>query len=29
LTQKVPLAVADMALNVYEVVQEHRPLHAP
>jgi len=28
LMQKVPLAVSDMALNVGEVIEEQRPLHA-
>jgi hypothetical protein len=29
LTQKVSLAVADMALDVAEVIEKQRPLHAP
>jgi len=29
LTQKVPLAVADMALDLREVVEKHRSLHCP
>jgi hypothetical protein len=28
LTQKMPLAIADMALDVSEVVEKQRPLHA-
>jgi hypothetical protein len=29
LTQKMPLAVADMTLDVSEVIEKQRPLHAP
>jgi hypothetical protein len=28
LTQKMPLAVADMALDLNEVIEKHRPIHA-
>jgi hypothetical protein len=28
LTRKMPLAVADMALDVSEVIEKQRPLHA-
>jgi hypothetical protein len=28
LTQKMPLAIADMALDVGEVIEKLRPLHA-
>jgi hypothetical protein len=29
LTQKMSLAVTDMALDVSEVIEKHCPLHAP
>jgi hypothetical protein len=29
LTQKMPLAVTDVALNVSEVIEKHGPPHAP
>ena len=29
LTQKMPLAVADVALDMSEIIEEVRPFHAP